>query len=177
MKNQSPPTARENWKLGTWLCGRHETSLTCFHSILFFFYEMQGYFASRKLLLLLNLLRKLGNLSAKMATANIQGCQRYYFVILSSINKLKKKILGSRMAIMNFGLQGRKVDGGCVFPWACPDRPQNFLEKKKKAMISDSYYHEWCHSENSLNLTLQISLDDLGLRVRIKWLFSLFLLG
>lgn len=132
MKNQSPPTARENWKLGTWLCGRHETSLTCFHSILFFFYEMQGYFASRKLLLLLNLLRKLGNLSAKMATANIQGCQRYYFVILSSINKLKKKILGSRMAIMNFGLQGRKVDGGCVFPWACPDRPQNFLEKKKK---------------------------------------------
>lgn len=36
------------------------------------------------------------------------------------------------MAIMNFGLQGRKVDGGCVFPWACPDRPQNFLEKKKR---------------------------------------------
>lgn len=74
---------------------------------------MRGYFASRKLLLLLNLLRKLGSLSEKMATANIQGCQRHYFATLSSINKLKKQPLGARVAIMNFGL-GKKVDGRCV---------------------------------------------------------------
>jgi hypothetical protein len=37
---------------------------------------MKGYFASRKLLLLLNLLRKLGNLSVEMATANSPACQR-----------------------------------------------------------------------------------------------------
>ena len=80
----------------------------------FFPYEMKGYFASRKLLLLLNLLRKLGSLSVKMATANIQGCQRHYFAILSSINKLKK-ILGSRTVIMSFGLLGRNIGGGFCF--------------------------------------------------------------
>lgn len=53
---------------------------------------MRGYFPSRKLLLLLNLLRKLGNLSGKMATANIQGGWRHSFAVLSSINKLKKKV-------------------------------------------------------------------------------------
>lgn len=114
MKIQSPPMASENWKLETWLSRRHETSLTRFHFIPFFSFEMKGYFASRKLLLLLNLLRKLGSLSVKMATANIQGCQRHYFAILSSINKLKK-ILGLRTVIMNFGLLGRNVGGGLCF--------------------------------------------------------------
>lgn len=33
------------------------------------------------------------------------------------------------MAIMNFHPLDRKVDGGCVFPWACPGGHQSFLEK------------------------------------------------
>lgn len=112
MKTQSPPTASENRKVGTWLYRRHETSLLVSIPSHFFFYEMKGYFASRKLLLLLNLLRKLGNLSVKMATANIQGCQRHYFAILSSINKLKKN---SRFQDGNNEFWSPRQKGG----WSC----------------------------------------------------------
>lgn len=61
----------ENWELG-FTGDMKPLSLVSIPSF-FFFYEMKGYFTRRKLLLLLNLLRKLGNLSAKMARANIQG--------------------------------------------------------------------------------------------------------
>jgi hypothetical protein len=61
-----------------------------FVSILFhFLYKMKGYFASRKLLLLLNLLRKLGNLSVEMVRVNIQGCQQCYFPSSATLTSYK----------------------------------------------------------------------------------------
>lgn len=105
-----------------------------FHPV--FFYEMKGYFASRKLLLLLNLLRKLGNLSVKMATANIQGCQRHYFATLSSINKLKKN---SRLQSGNNEFWSRRQEGGW---WMCFPLSMSWWTaevSRKETMMSDSY--------------------------------------
>lgn len=163
--------ASENWKLETWLYRRHETSLTRFHSMPFLFYEMKGYFASRRLLLLLNLLRKLGNLSVKMATANIQGCQRHYFAILSSINKLKNN---SRFQDGNneFSSPRQKGRWWLCFPLSMSWWTPEFSRKKCHDVRFLLAFVMGC-LKKSLNLTLQISLDDLGLRVRIMWLFSL----
>lgn len=85
---------------------------------------MKGYFASRKLLLLLNLLRKLGNLSVEMATANSPACQRLDVPLSAALTSYEReKIPGLRMVVMDRGIMGRKVDGGgCIFRGASPDR-------------------------------------------------------
>lgn len=70
------------------------------------------------------------------------------------------------MAIMNFGLPGRKEDGH-VFPTEHVLVDTRGFQKRDHdvrfllALMMGS-------STNSLNLTLQIFLEDLGLTVRIK---------
>lgn len=97
---------------------------------------MKGYFASRKLLLLLNLLRKLGNLSVEMATANSPACQRLDVPPSAALPSYEReKIPGLRVVVMDCRVVNRKVHGGgCVFQGASPDRAD--VPSKEAMLVS-----------------------------------------